>query len=131
MDTVYQNYYQSFLDVAKKHLKPGICIKCQFYPFYAGALIYIELIRGTNDKAIQRKKEGTLSAALHHANLFDAKTCESFSGRNINETLYYIFSSDRYLIFKSFDEKDWSIQAASDDFRMIMKKLLEKYGEQK
>ena len=128
MNTVYKNYYQSFLDVAKKYLKPNVGIKFEFYPFDGGALIYVELLSGAGDRAIQRKTEGTLSAALHRTTLFESKICESFNGKSISETLYHICSPDRYLLFKSDEEKDWSAHAAYSDFKVIMKKLLEKYG---
>ena len=57
MDALYQNYFDAFVIEAKKYIKQGIAVKCQFYPFDEGALIYIELSNNEQNKAVQRKTE--------------------------------------------------------------------------
>lgn len=129
MDALYQNYFDAFVIEAKKYIKQGIAVKCQFYPFDEGALIYIELSNNEQNKAVQRKTEKNLSGALHRTNLFKDATYDKFKDKNITKTLYYILSPRKFLLFKNLEDSEWNNQSASNDFLVIMGKVNEKYGK--
>ena len=131
MDTLYQNYFDAFLTEAKKHIKQGIAVKCQFFPFNEGALIYVELFNNEIDNAIQRKTEKNLSGALHRTNLFKDATYDKFKDKDITKTLYYILSPRKFLLFKNLEDSRWNNQSASKDFLVIMEKVKGKYEKEK
>lgn len=129
MKEQYQKYYDAFVAEGKPRVKPGIGMNLQFFPYTGGALIYIELQKGVNDNAMQRKAQDTLDKALLHTQLFEPSVCNRFKGKNVSNTLYYLISARQYLVFKSNAEKEWTDQAASDDFLEIVKRAREKYGK--
>lgn len=129
MKAQYQNYYDAFITEGKKKVRPGVGIILQFFPYTGGALIYIELRNGEDNKVIQRRAQDTLDRALYHTQLFDVEVCNRFKGKTVSGTLYYIISSREYLTFKSDSDKEWTVQAASKDFLEIVKKVKEKYGK--
>lgn len=130
MDALYHNYFEAFLKEAKKHIKQGIAVKCQFYPFDEGALVYIELSNNEIDKGIQRKTEENLSGALHRTNLFKDATYDKFKDKDITKTLYYILSPRKFLLFKNLEDSGWNNQSASNDFLVIMEKVKGKYEKE-
>lgn len=129
MKEQYQKYYDAFVAEGKPRVKPGIGMILQFFPFTGGALVYIELQKGMNDNAMQRKAQDSLDEALLHTRLFDVAVCNRFKGKKVNSTLYYLISARQYLVFKSNAEKEWTDQAASNDFLEIVKRAKEKYGK--
>lgn len=129
MKAQYQNYYDAFITEGKKRVKNGVGIILQFYPYTGGTLIYVELLNGEDNKAMQKKAQDTLDKALYHTRLFDVDVCDKFKGRTVSKTLYFILSRSKYLIFKSESENEWSGEAASNDFLEIVKKAKEKYGK--
>ena len=129
MKAQYQDYYDAFIAEGEKKVRAGVGIILQFYPYTGGTLIFVELRKGEDNKAMQKKTQDSLDKALYHTQLFDVDVCARFKGRTVNKTLYYIISGSKYLIFKNESENEWSVQTASNDFLEIVKKAKEKYGK--
>ena len=131
MTQKYQDYFNSFLKYTDGVFRQGVGVNMSFFPFLHGTIICVELKENEHNKAIKRKESADLAVALSRTQLYDEMTCSKFKNKSVEGSLYVVINPAKYLIIKSDSETEWKEDASLKDFFSIIKKIKERYTNEK
>lgn len=125
----FNSYYNDFVFWLSKSLKPGWGIEMKLFPFVDGAIIVINMKRGIAHNLFKYGQSNNLGDALRKTKLFSDNKIRPIADMGVEKTMYGIFSTTQYVLFKDAMDNSWDEASAQSDVETIISKVKEKYGK--
>lgn len=125
----FNSYYNDFVFWMSKSLKADWGISMKIYPFSDGAVVVINMERNTAHNLKKKGESRSLGDALRKTNLFPDDKIKPIADKGVEKTMYGIFSTTQYVLFKDVMDSHWDEASAKVDVDTIISKVKEKYGK--
>ena len=125
----FNSYYNDFLFWMSKYLRSGWGMEMRIYPFSGGAVIVINMSRGTAHNLVKKGESKNLGDALRRTNLFTEDKIRPIADKGVDNTLYGIISTTQYVLFKNSEPKSWDEASAKEDVDKIITKVKANHGK--